>query len=130
MIELDEIVRQRNDNTFCELLCLVRTAKCTSDDVSILKSREISQDSDNYPTDSLHAYKLNVNVDERNSHMLNALAPETDQYSIHAYDAMAGQTHHIDLSNLSNKRSDTGGLHGVLKSSWSQSHVDNQCGCV
>ncbi len=27
MIELDEIVRQRDDSTFCELLCRVRTAK-------------------------------------------------------------------------------------------------------
>ncbi len=90
------------------MLCLVRTAECTSDDISILKSREISQDSDNYPTDALHVYRLNVNVNERNSHMLNALAQESDQYSVHACDAVAGQTHHIDLSNISNKRTDTG----------------------
>ncbi len=115
MIELDEIVRQRDDSTFCELLCRVRTAECTSDDISILKSREISQDSDNYPTDALHVYRLNVNVNERNSHMLNALAQESDQYSVHACDAVAGQTHHIDLSNISNKRTDTGGLHSILK---------------
>ena len=47
--------------------------------------------------------------------MLNALAPESEQYSIHACDAVAGQTRHIDLTNLSGKRSDTGGLHGILK---------------
>lgn len=47
--------------------------------------------------------------------MLNALAPESQQYSIKACNSMAGQTDHIDLSNLSDKRSETGGLHSVLK---------------
>ena len=37
------------------------------------------------------------------------------QYSIKASDAMAGQTTHIELSTLSNKRQETGGLHSVLK---------------
>ena len=44
-----------------------------------------------------------------------SLAPENQQYVIEASDAVAGQTRHIDLSHLSNKRSETGGLHGVLK---------------
>ena len=43
------------------------------------------------------------------------LAPESEQYSIHACDTVAGQTRHIDLTNLSGKRSDTDGLHGILK---------------
>ena len=60
-------------------------------------------------------YRLNVDVDERNSHMLNALVPESQQYTIKACDAIAGQTSHVDLSNVSEKRSETGGLHGVLK---------------
>ena len=47
--------------------------------------------------------------------MLNTLAPECEQYSIKASDAMAGQTAHIELSKLSNKRQETGGLHSVLK---------------
>ena len=115
MIELNEIMRQRGDSGFCELLCRVRTAECTSDDISVLKSKEILPDSPNYPNHALHVYRLNVDVDTRNSLMLNALAPESEQYSIHACDAVAGQTRHIDLTNLSGKRSDTGGLHGILK---------------
>lgn len=115
MIELDEIMRQKDDSAFCELLCRVRTAELTSNDILVLKSREISQDSDSYPTDALHVYRLNSDVDAHNSQMLNALVPETDIYSIHACDAIAGQTHHINLSNLSDKRMDTGGLHGILK---------------
>ena len=47
--------------------------------------------------------------------MLNSLAPKDQQYVIEASDAVAGQTRHIDLSRLSNKRSETGGLHSVLK---------------
>ena len=30
-------------------------------------------------------------------------------------DAVTGQTKHIDLASLSGKRTETGGLHGVLK---------------
>ena len=115
MIELDEIMRQRSDSAFCELLCRVRTANCTNDDLSILKSREIAPDSPNYANHALHVYRLNVDVDTRNSHMLNTLAPESEQYSIQASDAVAGQTCHIDLTTLSKKRTDTGGLHSVLK---------------
>ena len=47
--------------------------------------------------------------------MLNTLAPESEQYSIQASNAVAGQTCHIDFTTLSKKRTDTGGLHSVLK---------------
>ena len=48
-----------------------------------------------------HAYRLNADVDYRNSLMLNNLAPESQQYTMKASDAIAG---HICLSNLSEKR--------------------------
>ena len=79
MIELDEIMRLRSDSAFCEVLCRVGTADCTNDDLSVLKSREIVQDSPNYPIHALHAYRLNVDVDTHNNFMLNALAPEIEQ---------------------------------------------------
>ena len=50
MLELDEIVRQRGDSTFAELLCRVRTDSCTEADIAVLESREIKRDSPNYPT--------------------------------------------------------------------------------
>ena len=115
MMELDEIMRQRGDTPFCELLCRVRTADHTEDDLATLRSRELTPNLPNYPNQALHVYRLNVDVDERNSLMLNALAPENQQYSIKACDAVAGQTNHVNLSNLSDKRSETGGLHCVLK---------------
>ena len=49
LVELDEIIRQRGDNTFAELLCRVRT-DCTPEDPDILKSRVITADSPYYPT--------------------------------------------------------------------------------
>ena len=115
MIELDEIMCQRGDSTFTELLCRVRLGECTTGDLEILKSRTVAPDSLDYPHDVLHVYRLNADVDNRNDFMLNRLAPVDQQYSIEASDAVAGQTRYIDLSQVSNKRSETGGLHGMLK---------------
>ena len=92
MIELDEIMRQRGDSTFTELLCRVRLGKCTPGDLEILKSRVITPDSPDYPHNALHVYRLNADVDRRNSFMLNSLAPEDQIYAIKASDAVAGQT--------------------------------------
>ena len=44
-----------------------------------------------------------------------ALAPQSAQYTIKAIDSVAGQTSHLSLTSLSDKRSETGGLHGTLK---------------
>ena len=115
MVELTEVMRQRGDSAFSELLCRVRTNSCTSDDITILKSREIAADTANYPSQALHVYRLNADVDKRNSFMLNELAPQSAQYTIKACDSIAGQTSHISLSSLSDKRSETGGLHSTLK---------------
>ena len=115
MIELTEVMRQRGDSAFSELLCRVRTNSCTADDIKILKSRQIAADAVNYPTQALHVYRLNADVDTRNTLMLNNLAPQSAQYTIKASDSVAGQTSHICLSTLSDKRSETGGLHSTLK---------------
>ena len=69
MIELDQVMCQR-DNRFSQLLCRVRINDCTAADLVILRSRERSQNSPNYPAHVLHVYKLNVDVDARNSVML------------------------------------------------------------
>ena len=37
MIELDEIMRQREDGQFAQLLCRVRTATCTDQDIDTLR---------------------------------------------------------------------------------------------
>jgi len=37
MIKLDEIMRKSDDSVLCELLCGVRTAEYTSNDILLLK---------------------------------------------------------------------------------------------
>ena len=51
MIELTEVMRQRGDLAFSELLCRVRTNSCTSEDLETL---EIAADAVNYPNQALH----------------------------------------------------------------------------
>ena len=67
MLELTEVMRQRGDSAFSELLCRVRTNSCTSDDIRTLKLREIAADAANYPTQASHVYMLNADVDTRNT---------------------------------------------------------------
>ena len=51
MIELDEVMHQRNDIEFAKLLCRVREAECTAQDVEVLKLREINELA-SYPHDT------------------------------------------------------------------------------
>ena len=104
MLELDEIMCQKNDVRFTELLCRMRKAECTSEDIELLKSCEITENCTNYPINALHVFRLNVDVDTRNHVMLNSIASEDNQYSIEACDSVAGQTRHIDLNQISKKR--------------------------
>ena len=115
MIELDEIVRQRDDTAFSKLLRRVRINECSPKDIEILTSRVITSDTSDYPVNALHVYRLNADVDHRNNLMLNSLASETSQYVIRAKDTRIGQTTHINLTDLSDKRSETGGLHCILR---------------
>ena len=56
LIELDEVMRQRGDRSFSELLCRVRTNSCTTENI---ESRIITP---NYPTHALH---VNTDVDSK-----------------------------------------------------------------
>ena len=58
-------------------MCCAKTDSCTADDVAVLKSREIAADTANYPTRTLHMYRLNTDVDKRNTDMLHGIATES-----------------------------------------------------
>ena len=73
------------------------------------RSKVIHSNLGNAPTQALHVYRLNVDVDSRNALMLGNLAPQSSQYIIKARDARAGQTAHICLSAISDNVL-TGGL--------------------
>ena len=115
MLELDEIRRQRGDSRFAQLLCRVRTATCTEDDIKVLQSRVIEDDHPNYPNNSLHVYRLNVDVDKQNISKLQDLAPEEEHVVIHAIDStMDKHTQQLNLTMPSSK-SHTGGLVSELR---------------
>ena len=115
MIQLSEVMRQKGDSRFIELLGRVRESKCIPQDIELLQSRVISSEDPGYPEDALHVYRLNTQVDKRNEEMLNSLAPEDQQYSIKSFDSIGSQTNHMSLSTISKKRTETGGLHHILK---------------
>ena len=66
MIELSEIMRQKDDQAFTELLNRFRTASKTEEDIQCIQSRSIMPTDNNYPSDALHIRAENKPVDEYN----------------------------------------------------------------
>ena len=67
MIELTEIMRQKDDQPFTQLLNRFRTASHTEDDIRIIQSKSISPTNPNYPSHALHIWAENAPVDEHNN---------------------------------------------------------------
>ena len=110
MLELDEIMRQREDGDFAQLLCRVRLATCTERDIDTLRSRNIEDDDPNYPHHAIHVYRLNKDVGEQNIMKLKDLAPNNQQVLIRAIDCTKDKhTRQLDLTVPKNK-AQTGGL--------------------
>ena len=68
MFELTEVMRQKEDHTFAELLNRVREGNQTEDDMTLLKSRSVSRNTDEYMTlkNSPHLFPCNEDVDNHN----------------------------------------------------------------
>ena len=114
MLELDEIMRQKEDGEFAQLLCRVRTAVSTEEDIKKLQSRSISVDDTNYPGDALHVYRLNKDVDEQNKNILNQLTPVDQQVTIKAIDRTKDtHTSQLDVA-MPKSKANTGGLISEL----------------
>ena len=108
LAELQQIMRQKSDRHFAELLNRARIGELNSDDLDTLKSRIILPDDDNYPHDSLHAFPTNVQVDNHNTKMKSAL--NTPLRHMHAVDARKDiQTGKADVK-VPDDPSKTGGL--------------------
>lgn len=73
MIELTEIMRQKDDQPFIELLNRFRTGSQTDEDIQRIQSSSISPLEDNYPTDSLHIWAENSPVTQHNNAKLNQI---------------------------------------------------------
>ena len=70
MIELDKIMRQKNDQAFVQLLKRIRTGSQTEDDIKIIQSTSLFPSETNYPSDALHIWAENAPVDEHNKNKL------------------------------------------------------------
>jgi len=107
--ELTEVMRQKGDDVFIDLLNNVRTANITTEDKEMLKSRFISPDSPLYPSDALHLFAENKPCDERNDMKLDTLS--TQLYCIPALDILPTNVLPSVIDQARNRKpSETGGL--------------------
>ena len=116
LAELDEIMRQKNDLSFAELLCRVRTGQSTDEDIETLKSREIDVNDPNYPGDILHVFAYNNAVNSHNKKKLNMIASKEQQVTIRSFEDGKDSTGLIDLTKMKTPktRNETGGLEREL----------------
>ena len=112
LAELTQIMRQKDDAVFAQLLNRVRTATCSKDDIALLRSREISPDMENYPIDILHVYSTHKLVNEHNSKMLSKIHETI--HTVKAIDSKKDRNSGIDVK-FPEKASETGGLETSLK---------------
>ncbi|XP_068712523.1 uncharacterized protein [Montipora foliosa] len=114
MVELTEIMRQKDDQHFNRLLNRLRTGSQTEQDINCINSRSISPLAGNYPSNTLHIWAENDPVNEHNNKQLEQLSTPlfvlraTDQYPPNATNQNINTT-------LSRGRSETGGLDFEVK---------------
>ena len=109
MTELKQIMRQKDDLAFTELLNRLRTASHTDDDVRCIQSKTITVHDKNYPSDALHIFAENAPVDQYNSNRLEQI--KSPQYILKALDQFPPHVRKQDVERvLSKGRSECGGL--------------------
>ena len=109
MIELTEIMRQKNDKTFTELLNRVRTASHTENDIEVINSKCVTPSNPNYPSNALHIWAENTAVDEHNRRRLDLI--EAPLVILKANDQYPKNVNKQDIERvLARGRSETCGL--------------------
>ena len=114
LCELDEVMRQRGDERFIDLLNNIRIGKLSNDDDELLKTRIIAKDSECYPHDAIHIWAENEPVREYNNTMLGRLT--SPLYIINALDNYPKQVAQSSIDRaLDRSQMETGGLSQVLQ---------------
>jgi hypothetical protein len=109
MVELTQIMRQKDDIPFTQTLNRLRTASHTDDDIKCIQSRAITTSDENYPLDALHIFAENAPADENNINRLEQI--HSPEYILKALDQFPPNVRKQDIERfLSNGRSETGGL--------------------
>ena len=114
LAELTEVMRQRGDTVFIDLLNNVRIGKLTESDSSILKSRFINENDPHYPHHALHLFAENAPVIAHNERKLNDI--DHPLFTINAIDEILRYTPiSLVTDALNRKQNETGGVARVLK---------------
>jgi ATP-dependent exoDNAse (exonuclease V) alpha subunit len=109
MLELTQIMRQKHDQLFIQLLNRVRIGTQTEDDIRVMESRSITPDDPNYPSDALHIWAENTPVDDHNKKKLEEIPGF--MYILKAKDKYPPNVQKQDIDRvLARGRSETGGL--------------------
>ena len=109
MIELIEIMRQKDDQPFAELLNRFRTSTQSEEDIKCIQSRSIDPSDDNYPTDALHIWAENQPVNQYNEQKLQQI--NSTLFHLKAIDQYPPNVTKQDIDRvLARPRSETGGL--------------------
>ena len=76
MYELVDIMRQKDDLAFAQLLNRLRVNKMTEEDKQKLQTRVFDRDTGDYPKDVVHLFARNVYVKKQNDNILSQLPGE------------------------------------------------------
>lgn len=112
-INLTEVMRQKKDGDFAQLLNRVRTAEHTLEDERILESRQILTSDEAYPMGELHVFTTNSAVNTHNEKMVNTMKGpfKTIDAILSGKDVETGL---VDGISVSENPNDTGGLRKSL----------------
>ena len=109
MIELTEIMRQKDDQPFIEQLNRFRTGSQTDEDIQCIQSRSISPLDNKYPTDALHIWAENNPVIQHNNAKLKQI--QRPLFQLTAIDQYPPNISKQDIDKvLATGRSETAGL--------------------
>ena len=120
MFELTEIMRQKDDSMFAQLLNRIREGNQTEHDLATLEARSVKFDESRYQSlkPELHLFPVNAAVDSHNTSMFESAA--TEKTEINCFDSVLGEDS-VDvkqklLNQLKGKKTnDTGNLSQTLK---------------
>ena len=120
IFELNEIMRQKDDKEFAQLLNRIREGNHTKDDIATLEARSITVKDPHYQTltNELHLFPRNIDVDSHNANMFERAV--TEKAEIKCLDTVLGEdpadVKQKILDQLKGKKAnDTGNLSETLK---------------
>ena len=88
MHELTEIMRQKDDLDFAQLLNRLREDNLTENDLCVLHSRTVKSSDPNYPSTATHLFATYASVDTFNEKVIKGL--KTQKVTVKAFDVVLG----------------------------------------